>query len=433
MEEYIANGMVAIGALSKARKELTAGQSAESAPHFEYALKQYGKSLRGINKAIEENARRCPRTALIACVLVFCIESMQGHQASASLHAANGVNMLVDCYEAFGKPLPARWSERMSLDADLNRAFNELDLQVLHFVDARPTSYHINIKEGLNYHLKQWMPAVFEDLSSCYQCWQMIMRRNLHFVDIARKSILKPDPENGGRAFSPTEWDDAANFRPDNTPWGSADGSTCFPPEILAERDIYLAQIVHFEKASEAILNKYMAAPHHTEEFLVATSIRAHVAANTIRMRGSFFADEIEYDSLNPLFQTIVTCCTLVRPYFTTLPSGYHTNLGILMPLFEVGVHCRNKILRDQAIAMLFIDKQYREGVWDSYTTGFICKWVRELEEPWRDKAAFIPRERRARLMGLNVMLEQRRAQIFVMQGNGVDGGVKMKETIVSW
>ncbi|PQE17986.1 zn2 cys6 dna-binding protein [Rutstroemia sp. NJR-2017a BVV2] len=434
MEEYIANGLVAIGALSKARKELAEGRSPESKEHYQYALKQYGKSLRGINTAIEKGARRCPRTALIACILVFCIESMQGHQASASLHAANGVNMLLDCYEAFGKPLtPAQWSDSISLDADLSRALTELDLQVLYFIDVRPASYHITIKEGLNCQLKQSMPVVFEDLASCYQCWQLIMRRNLHFIDIARKSILIPEPHNDGRAFSPTEWDNGANFRQNNTPWGTADGSTCFPAEILAERDIYLAEIAHFEEASDAILKKCMTAPHHTEEFLVAASLRAHVAANTIRMRGSFFADEIEYDYLYPLFQTIVTCCTLVRPYFTALPSGYHTNLGILMPLFEVGVHCRNKILRDQAIAMLFVDKQYREGIWDSYTTGFICKWVRELEEPWRDKEGLVPMERRARLMGLNVMLEQRRAHIFCAQGNGLDGGVKMKDTIVTW
>ncbi|KAK6613750.1 C6 zinc finger protein [Botrytis cinerea] len=413
IEPYIAHGLVALGAFSKYSKEMTrGGESSDTKKHFEYALREYGKSLRGMQKAIDGNVSRSPRTALIACMLVFCIESLQGHQASASIHATNGIMMLHDYYQA--SAAGTEFAKENVIGPELRRAFTDLDLQVLHFLDIRPPAHHVIIKEQLNrYHLHGAHIPTFQNIKDSYEYLQMIMRRNLHFIDIARKLLLKADFQEQSTVFSPKDWEGAADLRQNNNPWtqleprssqspppasrcthssgkmhgedestatsqeslNSSDSSIeddsvdpCmdyvaaahFPPEILQERDIYLADLMHWEKASESILQECLASPHHSQEFRTAALLKTHAAASAIRLHGTFFIDEIQYDQLTHYFQTIITYCTYLHPYYST--SSYHTNLGILMPLFEVGTHCRARILRDQAIAMSFVSKEYREG-----------------------------------------------------------------------
>ncbi|KAF7920212.1 uncharacterized protein EAE97_011553 [Botrytis byssoidea] len=484
IEPYIAHGLVALGAFSKYSKEMVqGGESSDTKKHLEYALREYGKSLRGMQKAIDGNVSRSPRTALIACMIVFCIESLQGHQASASIHATNGIMMLYDYYQS--SAAGTEFTKENVIGPELRRAFTDLDLQVLHFLDIRPPAHHVIIKEQLNrYHLHGAQVPTFQNIKDSYEYLQMIMRRNLHFIDIARKLLLETDFQEQSTTFSPRDWEGAADLRQNNNPWtqleprasrsspaASRDTHPCgkiygeeesaampqeslnptnsgvegsfadpcmdrvaaarFPPEILRERDIYLTDLMHWEKASESILQKCLASPHHSQEFRTAALLKTHAAASAIRLHGSFFIDEIQYDQLTHYFQNIITYCTYLHPYYST--SSYHTNLGILMPLFEVGTHCRSKILRDQAIAMSFVSKEYREGVWDSYVGGFICKWIRDLEEPWRDEKGLIPADRRAKIAGLNVVVEKRRAQMFCSQRIGVGRESVTKDIIVTW
>ncbi|ESZ91090.1 hypothetical protein SBOR_8523 [Sclerotinia borealis F-4128] len=432
IEPYIAHGLVALGAFSKHRKEIVNGSGSSSTyKHLDYALKEYGKSLQGMQRAIDKSAGRSPRTALIACLLVFCIESIQGRQASASIHATNGIMMLYDFYGSSAEGCD--FSKQGSIGPELRTAFTDLDLQVLYFLDIRPAVHHVMVKERLNhYNLRDGLLSSFQNIKDCYEYLQAIMRRNLHFIDQARKSLLDPHFQEQSGTFSPKAWEDAADLRQNNNPWSQVDGHEAhFPPEILHERDTYLADMIRWEEASEDIFQKCMASPHHSEDFLSAALLKAHSAASTIRMHGSFYMDEIQYDQLEPYFHTIITYCTLLRPHYSA--SSYHTNLGILMPLFEVGIHCRNKLLRDQAITMTFVHKEYREGVWDSYVGGLICKWIRDLEEPWRDAKGHIPQDRRAKIAGLNVVVEKRRAQMFCTQRAGPGLGSVTKDIIVTW
>ncbi|QSZ35276.1 hypothetical protein DSL72_008145 [Monilinia vaccinii-corymbosi] len=430
IEPYIAHGLVALGAFIKHRKEITNGSvSSSTHQHREYALREYGKSLRGMQEAIDKNTGRSPRTALIACMLVFCIEGIQGHQASATLHATNGILMMYDLYQA--NMARCALGNQCAAGPELRRAFMDLDLQVLYCLDIRPTAHHVMIKEQLNQHLRgELLP--FQNITDCHEHLQAIMRRNLHFINVARKSQLGLDfQERYDKNFQPRDWEGAADLRQYNYPWSRVIHKVGFPPGLLYERDTYLAEMIRWEEASKDIFQQCMSSPPHSDAFRTAALLKAHAAASAIKLHGSFYTNDIGYDQLQPYFRTIITNCALVHPYYSS--SSYHTNLGILMPLFEVGLHCRDKILRDQAIAMSFVNKEYREGVWDSYVGGSICKWIRDLEEPWRDADGFMPHDMRAKLAGLNVVAEKRMAQIFCTQRAAPGLGSVTKEIVITW
>ncbi|KAA8577092.1 hypothetical protein EYC84_007099 [Monilinia fructicola] len=414
IEPYIGHGLVALGAFIKHRKEISNG-SASSSPHKhrEFALREYGKSLRGMQEAINKNEGLSPRTALIACMLVFCIESIQGHQESASIHATNGIVMMYDLYKADGAR--CSFGRDNHIGPELQRAFTDLDLQINRY----------NLSGVL-------LP--FQNITDCYAHLQAIMRRNLHFINIVRKSLAGSEGQNQSRHFKPSHWKDAPNIRSNKSPSflveNEVRNEVRFPPEMLHERDIYLADMANWEEASEDIFRQCMSSPH-SESFCTAALLKAHAAASKITLHGSFYGDEVEYDQLEPYFSTIITYCALVHPYYST--SSYHTNLGILMPLFTVGLHCRDKVLRDRAIAMSFVSKEYREGVWDSYLGRFICQWIRDLEEPWRDADGHIPQDMRAKLIGLDVVVDKRTAQMFCTQRAGPGLGRVTKDIIVTW
>ncbi|KAA8577093.1 hypothetical protein EYC84_007099 [Monilinia fructicola] len=433
IEPYIGHGLVALGAFIKHRKEISNG-SASSSPHKhrEFALREYGKSLRGMQEAINKNEGLSPRTALIACMLVFCIESIQGHQESASIHATNGIVMMYDLYKADGAR--CSFGRDNHIGPELQRAFTDLDLQVLYFFDLRSTAHHLMIKEQINRYNLSGVLLPFQNITDCYAHLQAIMRRNLHFINIVRKSLAGSEGQNQSRHFKPSHWKDAPNIRSNKSPSflveNEVRNEVRFPPEMLHERDIYLADMANWEEASEDIFRQCMSSPH-SESFCTAALLKAHAAASKITLHGSFYGDEVEYDQLEPYFSTIITYCALVHPYYST--SSYHTNLGILMPLFTVGLHCRDKVLRDRAIAMSFVSKEYREGVWDSYLGRFICQWIRDLEEPWRDADGHIPQDMRAKLIGLDVVVDKRTAQMFCTQRAGPGLGRVTKDIIVTW
>lgn len=431
-ELYIANGLVALGAFIKYKKETVKGsKSSGTKKHLQYALSEYGKCLQGIQKAVDGGEGRSPRSALIACLLVFCIESLQGHQAAASAHAMNCVMMLSDSYQS--SAADTKFAKENSIGPDLQRAFTGLDLQVLYFQDLRSVAHHVMIKEHLNQHqLRAGLLDSFQTIADCYVYLQAMMRRNLHFIDSARKCHPGADWQEESEMFPPRVEDDAAKLCRTNNVWlQPEERSAEFPPEMLRERDIYLADMIRWEEASADIFQSCLTSPHHSQEFRTAALLKIHAASITICLHGSFYTDEIQYDELFPYFQTIITYCTFVHPYYSS--SSYHINLGILMPLFSVGMHCRNKMLRDQAIAMTFVNKEYREGVWDCYVGGFICKWIRDLEEPWRDAQGHIPAERRAKFAGLNVAAEKRTSQMFCTQKAGLGKGSVLKNVTVNW
>jgi hypothetical protein len=91
-EPLIKHAVVAVAALNKSRIDAAMGIG-KSNPHHQFALLQYGKALKRIRDTLNEGIKD-PRRSLMACMLVFCLECLQGYQSSASNQASVGVALL---------------------------------------------------------------------------------------------------------------------------------------------------------------------------------------------------------------------------------------------------------------------------------------------------------------------------------------------------
>jgi hypothetical protein len=101
-EPIIKHAVVAVAAFNKSRMDAAKGVG-KSNPHHQFALLQYGKALKKIRDTLTGGVSD-PRISLMACLLVFCLESLQGYQSSASNQAAVGVALLQRwCLESKGK------------------------------------------------------------------------------------------------------------------------------------------------------------------------------------------------------------------------------------------------------------------------------------------------------------------------------------------
>jgi hypothetical protein len=186
MEPFVRDAIIAIGALGKhSKSQLPRKMSGPSfqGDDYQYALKLYGKSLRGMRDAIARGKHDL-HNALIACLLVFIFEGMLGNQAAAAVHAESGLNLLFKF--ATGDNPGKSWksqatSTHQNFEEDLLLALSNLDLQVLLFIDRRSKETHEQIKFFQTSIIGN-LPAEFKDLQEARHFWQIIMNRNYHFL-----------------------------------------------------------------------------------------------------------------------------------------------------------------------------------------------------------------------------------------------------------
>jgi hypothetical protein len=109
----------------------------------------------------------------------------------------------------------------------------------------------------------------------------------------------------------------------------------------------------------------------------------------------------------------------------------YQFDLGIIIAMFLVGVRCRDKATRDSTAHLLYLNKEYREGMWDTGSAGTIVSWLREIEDGMRDENGEIAEESRAFVTEAHLDLLHRRGVIKLSQRS--NEGVVLRETVISW
>jgi hypothetical protein len=143
--------------------------------HHQYALLQYGKALRGMRLAIDNHLLE-RRVALIACLLVFCLECLLGHHQAASRYAASSISLLEGC--------DTNTESSFSLvEDDIYAAWSGLDLQRLILFNFQSPATHQHLMDEIE-PLLQLMPTTFTKLKECRAFWQLVMRKSLHFLNM---------------------------------------------------------------------------------------------------------------------------------------------------------------------------------------------------------------------------------------------------------
>jgi hypothetical protein len=449
MEGFIRHGIIALGALSKSRVS-----TAECNFHYEYALIQYGKTLRGIQSALENKVRNF-RTAHISSILVYCFESMAGHQASASLHACGAVNLLYrwsieegahnsrretcseksrtdgwnpsppervnECASKSGRDMrnmhPASCAKQFRIEEELHSAISTLDLQGLLFLDNRPIRIHRELVSHMTESVKT-MPSQFVDLKGCRAFLQLIMRRNFHFMTVARSDIQA----NG--THGDLNGKDAGAMMSANSIWVTTTSKSISPQDIplaLRElRDQYNVDIDRWRMASSNLFERTFLLENGLHDFIQSSLLKIHAALNVVTLARTFFPPEIEYDAYLSEYRTITELSALIHPHLLT-SSRFSFDLGIIAALSQAAGSCRDSTVRHQAVDLLLKSPEYYEGVWNSRVVGKINEAIVNLEEEWMDEDGNIPGNRRAYLLRVDYNPTEQKAVPVLRQQTGTD------------
>jgi len=223
-EPFVHHAIVAIGALSKVSKDgrnfhahqargFRRDPESEFAQEYRYALVHYDKALKGMRKAMEAGIKDL-RSALLACLLAFCIETLQGRQGPACALAAKGLELFNNKNLEYRRDISDPETRRNSLEEDLVHGFTGLDIHVLFFLDSRPLTEHQRIIDNLNLELES-MPSDFENISDAGHWWHKITRRDMHFNGKAQ--IIGQAAELGGEKPE-SGWTETADFSAGQVP-----------------------------------------------------------------------------------------------------------------------------------------------------------------------------------------------------------------------
>lgn len=160
---------------------------------YSYALKHYEKALRGMRNAILKGKYNL-RNALLACLLVFCFESLHGDAKSTANHVASGLALLQEWMadRTISKSVAVPRSGRFEgLDVEILHAFAGLDVQALFFKGAPSATQHLRFLEQFSDTVKTQMPSTFETLEDVKAYWFLVQRRNYHFNIVAKDGLAK--------------------------------------------------------------------------------------------------------------------------------------------------------------------------------------------------------------------------------------------------
>lgn len=443
------HAVVGIGALNqvyrghKPRKGKTLEPLSYRAPEFEkrqrsmyeFALKEYDKALKGMRRAIE-NQRRDIRTALVACLLVFCFESLQGNLNAAVSNAQSGLTLMYE-YIVAKSPycgMSYRSPSYLGIEQDILNAFSGLDVQVLLFLDTRTADVHRAVISRLEFTVAK-MPQEFENLEEAMSFWLMMQRRNYHFNIIAIEALS--DSAVSARKHNPLynkdRLDNSVGSRDvyeDEFPDTLEDSESAYKAALRRQMVRYVEDVYRLTEACAPVFEQVEASGSKKERIVMAL-LKIHANLNHIQLAGAFMVKDTEYDAYLPEYTRIVELSEEIYPYLAQeSDSMYRFFLGIVYPLSAVGFRCRNSHIRGRAIDLLQRGP-YREGIWDAMSVGHLTDWIRRVEEEGMDENGFIPENKRAVMTLCDIDVNIRTA-VLGCRGVG-ERGMKFRKEVIQW
>ena len=314
-EPYIRQIVAGIGAMSAVIK---APVASALDPHrkrtYEYALRQYDRALHGMQGAIA-GGRHNIRYALIACLLVFCFESMLGDPTSAARNARSGLGLLAE-YMASRGGSSSPPGQSCGLETDILQAFAALDLHVLFFLDTRSESQHAGLVEQLLGCVRDGMPRRFGDLEGSRDFWILLQRRNYHFNVLAAEAVAR-----WRRGLAEGDAGDLAPLR------NALEQSR-------AQMQQYREDVRRWSRASAAVFARVMRAGTWQEK-IVMNLLKIHAHLNHVQLAATFMASEMEYDAFLADYAAIVDLAEEIYPYLASSPDPsegglFRFDLGIV-------------------------------------------------------------------------------------------------------
>lgn len=348
----------AIGALNRAARLKDSGSNEEEAcSHEKYALREYGRALKGIQGMISDPHRRdTARMALIASLLIFCFENLHGDFDLAIMHMESALHLMKKQLSQTPRhynhlqnasPTPA-------LEDDLVTAFVRMDSALLSRTDNSST-----ISMGVE-----------------------VVRNSILDIDYAADAYVVPYRFNTiTQARSYLEY---IQFRALPSLAHEFGVQISDNPDTISQyaKDLCMSHSEQFNQWRSAFAPLYAEAckSGSGKDFVAAATLRVsglstEITAQRMAVRGKAAKNLYEYES-----REIINLSRLViaDPSFR---KSFVFDCGIVPGLFIVTVICGNLGLRKEALQVLKTTVPRREGVWDSTTLLKVAEQVLQMAE----------------------------------------------------
>lgn len=339
--------VAAIGALNKANGLGASNLSEdEMGSHQQYALRQYGRALKGIQAMVSTNQHGgTTRIALIASLLIYCFENLYGELDSAIAHLESALQLMHKqlAHSSRRYRHSQNKSPTVALEDDLVAAFVRLDNGLLSRIEKSKTE---NVGSGF-----------------------------------ARPSILRIDypedicdvPDRFGTIFEARNYLEHFQFRA--LPRLSYDFALQMKGEPSSgtidekSRDMYTMMSAQLHQWGVAFAPIYAETLklNGNKNFVAAATLRIRALSTDLAARRVLERGMSSPDLLIPESREIVGLSKWVvaDPGFI---KSFVWDCGIIPGLSIVIGACLNIGVQEEALQVLKQTVPRREGVWDSFT-----------------------------------------------------------------
>jgi hypothetical protein len=337
----------------------------EESQRFE--LQQYNKAINHLRRHLSANGVTIEVT-LMCCILLICLEFLQGSIEQAIVHLQGGINILQGYRTAANSESITHSSLHVSsssilISRKLEKIFHRLR--------------------------NQWKlcgrSAVLEDMK--FGSDQHVFKDSFSSLEEARTSL---DQLNtlGLQIIQST-----SDYRHKSSP---SDASSNFEQEISATHKWLCAEFDRWSSAFECFLaqNASVTDPHFSSG---STLLRMFNVTGRIWISTCISPTEVAFDDQIQEFSIIVALASslLSNPdsYIGPLPKSstngrvsFTFEMGVIAPLYFTALKCRDPKLRSKAISLLSSCVPRREGFWDADILVYITRRVAEIEEARLDE-----------------------------------------------
>ncbi|PVH86158.1 hypothetical protein DL98DRAFT_567616 [Cadophora sp. DSE1049] len=406
----IRHAIIAIGALDKtnsvtpqpSRLSLDDREwSTKANRHHDAALKQYSEAISHMKKDVPSNQNSL-RTTLLGCLLIVCFEAWNGNLELAVGQVQAGIALILEWKAEHGGLNDASLSpEPRVIEADLIQIFCRLAVQTVFFgFEPSAPSRALLATEGRS--LVRSMPVAFIDLHEAATFHQSLIRRGTYIFF----GYVRTYPSFVVQTVPPELYVAQAEFQADSLKWFQA-----FDPLLRSTPTGYSLRFARLMKLQLLISYAYASTAFSTDDAVheqyqdccnEAVSLAAEVLKDTHWTKDS-------------------------------KPANYCFDSRVVMPLWMVGLNCRDDVRRHKTIALL-LGFPRREGIWDSICAGKMLQWVAGLEEVFRGSEGRIPEWARIRDLKWTTDFERRSTLLSCSQkAYSASSKIEEKTTYIFW
>jgi hypothetical protein len=352
----------------------------------------YHESLIYYNRAMKEvrgigDSDSSLRAVIVSCLLFIAFEALRGDAPAALAHISHGLKMMDEALQNQNVSLGDE-----TLELETLRTFQRLILQSWSCGSVRPRRLQDiswccrgGRKRELNV---DHMPAVFEDVDSARNWWEITQHYVLHRSNLAFQGCLQGNP-----TADTEEWSRRINehLNPDADTPGANDAVILQSKlDKSQSRQHFQAVLRRFCDAFRSLYEKALENKHvDYKTYIKAISLRLQYIVISTSVDAPLGCSRLIVAAQTPEYREIVE---LSRIFIESLPpehaskSGRQFSMdnGPTWPLFVASHRSRDAEVRDAAIELL-IQYPRRDTLWNSRMFAAIALVSRDLERRYLD------------------------------------------------